>query len=76
MLNLILDFFKIIPVSIVLAIWYSWIAALEQLMRKRPWENNMPPLPRKLAKIAIIASYLITGLIGTVVAYLIIIIIL
>lgn len=73
MFSLIVTLLKIIPVSIIIAIWFSSITILEQLMRERPW-NDIPShrllsiLHPTLAKIVIIIAYLITGLIGTVIA--------
>lgn len=73
MLSLIVTLLKIIPVSIILAVWFSWIKLLGQLMRERPWDNSashrlLSLLHPTFAKIAIIIVYLITGLIGTVIA--------
>ena len=73
MLSLIVTLLKIIPVSVIIALWFSWITLLGQLIRERPW-YNMPShrllslLHPTLAKIAIIIAYLLTGLIGTVIA--------
>lgn len=73
MLSLIVTLLKIIPVSVIIALWFSWITLLSQLMREHPWDNSashrlLSLLHPTLAKVVIIIAYLLTGLIGTLIA--------
>lgn len=73
MLGAIVTILKIIPVSVVIAIWFSGIVILGQLVRDHP-EDNVPTLRflsliyPTVSKIIILLAYLIVGLFWTFIA--------
>ena len=77
MLRLVLMVLKIIPISIIVAIVFSWLDLLERLMREKSWEDLesyrlLNELNPELAKIVVSISHLITGLIGILIGVLVI----